>query len=166
MSQVKIFWDPRGFELDALGTKEYIKVIDGDTPYVSISISIRMLSIDTPEKKFPGAPPDEAWAELANWLQEERAPVSEGLADYLRPELATGRVSTLQKEQGKRATEKFKELLDEKLTKPNGRKRRVFLRAADQHFDRYGRLLPTWPLLTVPKNGNRCPYGNERRSIC
>ena len=45
MSQVKIFWDPRGFELDELGTKKYLDATDGDTPYVSISI--RMLSIDT-----------------------------------------------------------------------------------------------------------------------
>ena len=52
LSQVKIFWDPRGFELDALGTKEYLKATDGDTPYVSILI--RMLSIDTPEVYYPG----------------------------------------------------------------------------------------------------------------
>jgi endonuclease YncB( thermonuclease family) len=139
MSQVKIFWDPKGFELEALGTKKVLEVIDGDTPHVSIPI--RMLSIDTPEKKFAGAPPDEAWAELAGWLQEGKAPVSEGLANYLHPKLSTGRVSTLQKEQGEKATEKFKELLEEKLTRPGGRKRSVFLRAADQHFDQYGRLL-------------------------
>jgi endonuclease YncB( thermonuclease family) len=143
MSQVKIFWDPRGFELDQLGTKEYLSHTDGDTPYVSISI--RMLSIDTPEVHFPGRTEprkhDANLEQLADWLQEGKAPVSSGLAEHLRPKLTTGKAGTLQGEQGDKATEKFKELLDEKLTKPTGRKRRVFLRAADQHFDGYGRLL-------------------------
>jgi len=143
MSQVKIFWDPRGFELDQLGTKEYLSHTDGDTPYVSISI--RMLSIDTPEVHFPGRtkPPkhDANLAQLADWLQEGKAPVSSGLAEHLRPKLATGKAGTLQGEQGDKATENFQELLDEKLTKPGGKKRRVFLRVADQHFDGYGRLL-------------------------
>jgi hypothetical protein len=35
MSNVKIFWDPKGSELDALGTKKYLRATDGDTPYVS-----------------------------------------------------------------------------------------------------------------------------------
>jgi hypothetical protein len=30
MSKVNIFWDPAGFELDALGTKRYIRATDGD----------------------------------------------------------------------------------------------------------------------------------------
>jgi hypothetical protein len=46
MSQVKIFWDPKGLEVASLGSKEILKITDGDTPYVSVSI--RMLSIDTP----------------------------------------------------------------------------------------------------------------------
>jgi endonuclease YncB( thermonuclease family) len=52
MTNVKIFWDPKGSELDALGTKKYLRATDGDTPYVSMSI--RMLSIDTPEVHYPG----------------------------------------------------------------------------------------------------------------
>ena len=143
MSQVKIFWDPRGFELDQLGTKEYLRATDGDTPYVSISI--RMLSIDTPEVHYPGGQKpsehDAKLAQLAAWIEAGKAPVSNGLAEHLYPKLATGTAGTLQEKQGERATAKFEELLDEKLTKPNGSKRRVFLRAADQHFDQYGRLL-------------------------
>lgn len=51
MSQVKIFWDPKGFELDYLGKKECLTPpTDGDTPYVSMTI--RMLSIDTPEVHY------------------------------------------------------------------------------------------------------------------
>lgn len=143
ISYVNIFWDPKGFELDALGTKKYLRATDGDTPYVSISI--RMLSIDTPEVHYPGnqkpSAHDAKLAQLAGWIQEGKAPIKKDLGEYLYPKLATGTAGTLQEEQGKSATEKFKELLDEKLTRPSGRKRRIFLRAADEHFDKYGRLL-------------------------
>lgn len=143
MSQVKIFWDPKGFELDALGVKEYLKATDGNTPYVSTAI--RTLSIDTPEVHYPGnqkpSRHDAKLARLADWIQAGQAPVGSGLGKYLYPKLATGTAGTLQEKQGQSATAKFKELLEEKLTRPNGFKRRVFLRAADQPFDRYGRLL-------------------------
>ncbi len=143
MSHVNIFWDPKGFKLDALGTKKYLRATDGDTPYVSMSI--RMLSIDTPEVHYPGnqkpSKQDEKLAQLADWIQAGEAPVNRGLAQHLRPKLATGKAGTLQESQGVSATAKFKELLDEKLTRPSGSKRRVFLRAADQPFDHYGRLL-------------------------
>ena len=143
MSHVKIFWDPKGSELDALGKKKYLRATDGDTPYVSMSI--RMLSIDTPEVHYPGnqkpSKQDEKLAQLADWIQAGKAPVSSGLAQHLLPKLATGKAGTLQESHGESATVKFKELIDEKLTRPSGSKRRVFLRAADQHFDQYGRLL-------------------------
>jgi endonuclease YncB( thermonuclease family) len=144
MAQVKIFWDPSGFELDSLGTKEYLRATDGDTPY--ISMSIRMLSIDTPEVHYPGnqkpSKQDEKLAQLAEWIQEGKAPINSGLAEHLLlPKLATGTAGTLQESQGESATTKFEELLEEKLTRPSGSKRRVYLRAADEHFDSYGRLL-------------------------
>ncbi len=143
MSNIKIFWDPKGLELDSLGTKEYMRITDGDTPFVSMSI--RMLSIDTPEVHYPGnqkpSKQDEHLAQLAAWIQAKEAPINNGLAKYLQPKLATGAAGTLQEKQGEKATNKFKELLAEKLTRPNGSKRRVFLRSADQPFDQYGRLL-------------------------
>ena len=143
MSNVKIFWDPRGLELDALGKKVYLRATDGDTPYVSISI--RMLSIDTPEVHYPGnqkpSKHDEKLAQLADWIHAGKAPTNSGLAQYLYLKLATGTAGTLQERQGESATTKFEELLNEKLTRPSGSKRRVFLRSADQPFDHYGRLL-------------------------
>ena len=51
MADVAIFWDPLGFELDSLRTNSLISITDGDTPY--IRMSIRMLSIDTPEVHYP-----------------------------------------------------------------------------------------------------------------
>ena len=34
MAKVQIFWDPAGFELDALGTNKFSRITDGDTPYL------------------------------------------------------------------------------------------------------------------------------------
>jgi len=143
MSEVKIFWDPKGFELDSLGKKKYLRATDGDTPYVSLSI--RMLSIDTPEVHYPGnqqpSKYDDKLKQLADWIKEGKAEVDKGLGEHLYPKLATGKAGTLQQEQGEKATEKFEELLEQKLTRPTGSKRDVFLWAADELFDQYGRLL-------------------------
>jgi len=139
MSQVKIFWDPKGFELDSLRTKKLLRIADGDTPF--ISMSIRMLSIDTPETHGKPSKQDGNLVQLADWIQSDQAPISSGLAAYLRPKLDTGQAGTLQETQGESAKEEFQRLLDEKLTRPSGRKRSVFVRAADEHFDSYGRLL-------------------------
>lgn len=143
MAAVKIFWDPQGLEVDSLGSKRYLRATDGDTPYVSMSI--RMLSIDTPETHYPGNTPpsrqDANLAQLAVWIQQGQAPLDNGLAAHLRPKLATGTAGTLQERQGEDAAVFFRDLVNQKLTRPSGSKRRVFLRAADQHFDQYGRLL-------------------------
>ena len=92
MAKVNLFWNPAGFELDSLGTNQLTKVSDGDTPQVSFSI--RMLSIDTPEIHYPGtqspAKHDEKLTQLAEWMQQGKAPIDAALADFLRPKLATG----------------------------------------------------------------------------
>jgi endonuclease YncB( thermonuclease family) len=166
MSDIKIFWDPSGLELDSLGKKRYLRATDGDTPYVSISI--RMLSIDTPEVHYPGnthpSRQDENLAQLAAWIQAGKAPINSGLAQYLQPRLATGKAGTLQEEQGVAATEAFEKMLEEKLTKPNGTKRWVYLHSADMPFDQYGRLLaymaPSYSaseLATIPYK-DRCTF--------
>ena len=143
MSDVKIFWDPNGFELATLGDRNYLKTTDGDTP--SVSIPIRMLSIDAPELHYPdNRPPssqDKNLAQLAEWILAGKAPIKKELGKYLYPKLATFEAGTLHEEQGKKAKEHFEELLDKMLALPNGKKRNVFLRAADEHFDQYGRLL-------------------------
>lgn len=144
MSEVKIFWDPKGFELDSLGKKRHIgPPADGDTPYVRVPI--RMLSIDTPETNYPGvgkpSNSDAKLTELATWIEQGQAPVEDSLAQHLLPRLRTGSAGSLQEQQGEAAKAKFKELLDTKLIRPSGSKRNVFLYAADEHFDSYGRLL-------------------------
>jgi endonuclease YncB( thermonuclease family) len=144
MAKVQIFWDPNGFTLNSIGTTALNgPPTDGDTPFVRTSI--RMLSIDTPEVHYPGSSTpsnhDSKLADLAAWIQAGDAPISADLAAYLAPKLSTGTAGTLQKSHGGAANAHFQTLLDQKLTKPIGTKRQVFLRAADEPFDQYGRLL-------------------------
>ncbi|MDY6959535.1 MAG: thermonuclease family protein, partial [Halobacteriota archaeon] len=141
--KVGIFWDPKGFELDSVGKKSYLRATDGDTPYVSVPI--RMLSIDTPEIHYPGnqspSTYDERLKKLSDWIKDGDAPINKDLGEYIIPKIATGKAGTLQKEQGKEASDHFKEMIDEALIRPKGTKRKVFLYASEEHFDAYGRLL-------------------------
>lgn len=143
MSQVKIFWDPDGFELASLGRKKYQGTTDGDTP--SVSMPVRMLSIDTPETHYPDnqspSKQDGSFAKLAEWIHSGIAPIESGLGDYLFPKLSTGAAGSLQERQGVKAADCFEKTVKSKLTKPDGSVRNVFLRAADESFDEYGRLL-------------------------
>lgn len=143
MTSVQIFWDPQGFELNSLGSNKLIGATDGDTP--SVSINIRMLSIDTPEIHYPGnqnpAKNDAILAQLGQWIQDGHAPIEPGLGNYLYPKLATGKAGTLQANQGKAAKVFFETLLKEKLQSANGSWRQVFLRVSSQPFDNYGRIL-------------------------
>jgi endonuclease YncB( thermonuclease family) len=85
---------------------------------------------------------DDKFQQLAEWITQGKAPINDDLGAFLQPRLASGRAGTLQKEQGDQATAAFNALLDEKLTRPNSsRKRDLFLRAGDEKFDQYGRLL-------------------------
>ena len=109
MSGVKIFWDPAGFELESVGKKKYLRSTDGDTPY--ISLPIRMLSIDTPEVHYPGNQKPSKWderlAQLAEWINQGKAPIYKKLGAYLSPKLAHGKTGTLQQNQGEAAASKF-----------------------------------------------------------
>lgn len=143
-SPVQLFWDPQGFQLDYLGVKQSGgDPADGDTPYVRMPI--RMLGIDTPETKYPGAgnaeTVDEKLYELAILLKSGVYTVDEGLANYLIPKLETGYAGSLQHEQGIEAKEYFKHLMEQRLTRTSGRKRSLFMYSAGEPFDHYGRLL-------------------------
>ncbi len=143
-SPVQFFWDPQGFQLDYLGVKKAEgEPADGDTPYVKMPI--RMLGIDTPETSYPGAGTAEAvddkFYELAQLLKAGVYTIDEGLANYLIPKLETGDAGSTQRRQGVYAKQYFKELMDQRLTKPNGKKRSLFMHAPSQPFDHYGRLL-------------------------
>lgn len=143
MSTVKLYWDPEGQQLNSLGGNTFLRITDGDTPFVSTAI--RMLSIDTPEVHYPGTTSpdkhDARFQQLAEWIKTGKAPVNDGLAKHLIPKLATGKAGTLQKQQGTAATQELQQLMEKKLTRPNGTKRELFISASNQPFDQYGRLL-------------------------
>jgi endonuclease YncB( thermonuclease family) len=104
-----------------------------------------MLSIDAPEVHYPGRTKpsrhDADLAQLAQWIAAGKAPIDGDLAAYLHPRLATGKAGTLQEHQGEQARAVFEQMLERMLVKPDGSRRTLFLRTADQPFDEYGRLL-------------------------
>ena len=141
---ISILWTPAGFNLPSLGARALVDVSDGDTP--NIRMSVRMLSIDTPEvtaRSERGAEKvDAKLAELADWLEQGVAPVSRPFRDYILPKLKNRDAGTIQYEQGKAASEWFKARVEERLKRPNtSRRRNLFVRTADEQFDGYGRLL-------------------------
>lgn len=97
MPALKIKWEPKGNPLAPLDDKKLTRLTDGDTPYVEMSI--RMLSIDTPEVHYPGtaspAKYDAKLKQLAVWLGNGTAKVYKPLADYLIPRLEKGDAGTL-----------------------------------------------------------------------
>ena len=141
MSSVKIFWDPSGLTIDKVGPKKYSRITDGDTPFVTVSV--RMLSIDAPEVHYRGKPSkhDASLKQLAEWIEKGHAPVDKDLGNYLLPKLKTGTAGTQHEQQGEQSTIEFEKLLKDRLTKPNGKQRSLYLHAANEHFDSFGRLL-------------------------
>lgn len=140
---VQVLWSPAGATMPALGGRPLVDVTDGDTP--NVRMPIRMLSVDTPEvtaRSAAGAERvDARMLQLVEWIDAGIAPVSRGLAEHLRPKLATGKAGTLQFEQGTRASAFSKENIARRLTRPDGSQRRMFLRVADSPFDANHRLL-------------------------
>ncbi|SHH18975.1 thermonuclease family protein [Marivita hallyeonensis] len=140
---ISILWTPAGFNLPSLGARALVDVSDGDTP--NIRMPIRMLSVDTPEvtaKSDAGAARRDAdFDELAAWIRQGDAPVSQDFATYILPLIDGTQAGTRQFTQGKAASAWFKARVDSRLVRPNGRRRNLFLRSADEQFDNYGRLL-------------------------
>ncbi|CAI7978108.1 conserved hypothetical protein [Frankia sp. Hr75.2] len=140
---VQVLWSPAGLNLPSLGARALVDVTDGDTP--NVRMPIRMLSVDTPEVTARTAARaraiDQEFLQLATWIGEGRAPISPGLAEFLLPKLETGQAGTLQFEQGGKASAFAKQNIDTRLTKPDGSKRNLFIRAAEPPFDDNNRLL-------------------------
>ena len=141
---LKVLWTPDGINLDQIGTKTLTDISDGDTP--KIDMSIRMLSIDTPEKRptARGLSKDEMRTltpQVKTWIESGDSPVGEVLAAHLLPLLDRTDVADAHWAQGVEATEVHEEITQTRLTRPDGTKRALFVRVADERFDRYGRLL-------------------------
>jgi endonuclease YncB( thermonuclease family) len=140
---VQVLWSPAGTSMPSLGDRALVDVTDGDTP--NIRMPIRMLSVDTPEvtaRTAAGAAAvDEKFAQLAEWIDQGKAPISDGLAAHLQPKLATGKAGTLQFEQGQQASAFAKGNIATRLARPGKPPRNLFLRVGDTPFDDNGRLL-------------------------
>jgi endonuclease YncB( thermonuclease family) len=141
---VQVFWSPAGVTMPSLGGRSLVDVTDGDTP--NIRMPIRMLSVDTPEvtarSDARAAAIDKEFAQLAEWIEQGKAPISAALGKFLVPRLNTGRAGTLQYTQGKAASAFEKDNIAERLKKPNSDKpRNLFIRIGDTPFDDHGRLL-------------------------
>jgi endonuclease YncB( thermonuclease family) len=140
----KVFWAPAGFNLDQIGDKRFDSIADGDTP--KVVMSIRMLSVDTPEKKpvargLSKAEAIDLFPRVRDWVMTGDSPVGPALAAHLADKLDRADAPQAHWAQGDAATAAHKALTETRLTRPSGTKRNLFLRVADERFDRYGRLL-------------------------
>lgn len=135
---------PGGVTLDSIGGQKLVRVTDGDTPV--IEMSIRMLSVDTPEVTARSAATagrrDQEFLQLAGWIRAGQALVEPSFADYILPKLETGRAGTLQFSAGKAASLWLTEEMTFRLAKPSGGQRQLFVRTTKEApFDDNGRLL-------------------------
>jgi len=117
-------------------------VSDGDTP--SILQPVRMVSIDTPEKKHYAGRAEVAQLKLDTCRQRletgfyPQIPV--GLRDYLVDRLDAG-AAARHIEAGEEASVRFDLLLKDRLARPDGTQRRVATIPTGEVIDRYGRML-------------------------
>ena len=126
----------------AATAKKLIKTSDGDTPL--IEQPIRMVSCDTPEKAhYAGTPVisqpklDRCKQRLENGFYDT---VPQELRDYFI-ERITNDAADKHISAGMDATTIFEGLLEQRLTKPSGSKRRTAVIPTGEIIDTYGRLL-------------------------
>ncbi len=122
--------------------KRLIRTSNGDTPV--IEHPIRMVSCDTPEKAQYAGRPEISQPKLS--VCRERlnngfyADIPEELRSYLSARL-TDDAAERHIQAGERASHEFDAVLARRLTKPNGKTRRVATIPTGQLIDSYGRLL-------------------------
>jgi endonuclease YncB( thermonuclease family) len=132
-----------GFVGPSRAAQDYrlLSVTDGDTP--NIAMAIRMVSIDTPESEFGGAP---ATAQAA--LDRTRARLLDGTYDALPQDLRDYLVSRItpdaaQRHQaaGKAAAEAHTDMVATRLARPDGSQRKLAVIATGELVESNGRLL-------------------------
>ena len=122
--------------------RSLVRVSDGDTPV--IDQPIRMVSCDTPEKAGYAGRPEISQPKLDKCKER----LTDGFYNDIPPELRnylTNRLTTTAATKhinaGNAASIKFEEILEKRLTKPNGLKRRTAVIPTGEIIDTYGRLL-------------------------
>lgn len=143
---LSVFWRPEGFTLDTIRQKRFIKTVDGDS--IDIRMPIRMLSIDTPEKSVTKTSSglrrvdmETLMDPLADWIESGESPVVPALANHLLPRLRRPNAAQAQWDAGAAATAAHDAIVERRLTRPTGSKRAMFVRVADERFEKFGRLL-------------------------
>lgn len=119
----------------------FVKVTDGDTPV--IEMSIRMVSIDTPESRLGGSPPT-----AQATLDRARTRLSDGTYDALPQDLRDHLIARITPDAaqrhltaGKLAAEAHKTMVSTRLTRPDGSQRKLAVIATGELVERNGRLL-------------------------
>jgi endonuclease YncB( thermonuclease family) len=122
--------------------RQLARTSDGDTPV--IDQPVRMVSVDTPEKQHYAGLPPTAQVKLDRCRQRLQDGTYAALPDGLR-EYLVGRLTLDAAERhiaaGLGASAAFEALQDQRLTKPDGSRRRVAVIPTGEFIDRYGRLL-------------------------
>ena len=119
-------------------------VSDGDTPVVEHPI--RMVSCDTPEKAGYAGKPERSQPKLEvckQRLAEDHyydRHLPRGLRDYIVAKI-TPDAAQRHTDAGYDATREFERVLEERLTTPNGRKRKIAVIPTGEIIDSYGRIL-------------------------
>lgn len=142
----------------------FLKVTDGDTP--TIEMAIRMVSIDTPESQFGGAP---ATAQAA--LERAKTRLLDGTYDALPQDLRDYLVSRItpdaaQRHQaaGKAAAEAHTAMVATRLARPDGSQRKMAVIATGELVEGNGRLLAyTAPWFTGSASDPLPPRDDPRR---
>jgi endonuclease YncB( thermonuclease family) len=119
-----------------------LSISDGDTP--NIQQPVRMVSCDTPEKaQYAGLPEtsqpklDRCKARLESGFYSA---LPQGLRDYLATKI-TSDAAERHVAAAKRASEVFTTLMEDRLSRPSGTKRRVAVIPTGEIIDTYGRML-------------------------
>jgi endonuclease YncB( thermonuclease family) len=148
--------------------RQLARTSDGDTPV--IDQPVRMVSVDTPEKQHYAGLPPTAQTKLDRCRQRLQDGTYDALPDGLR-EYLVGRLTADAAERhiaaGLGASAAFEALQDQRLTKPDGSRRRVAVIPTGEFNDRYGRLLAYLaPWFAGPPNDPLLPRdAPERRTF-
>jgi endonuclease YncB( thermonuclease family) len=141
-----------------------LSVTDGDTP--NIAMAIRMVSIDTPESEYGGAP-DTAQAALertkARLLDGTYDALPQHLRDYLVARI-TPDAAHRHQAAGKTAAEAHKTMVATRLARPDGSQRKLAVIATGELVEGNGRLLAyTAPWFTGSPSDPLPPRDDPRR---
>lgn len=141
------------------------RVSDGDTPV--IEQPIRMVSCDTPEKALYAGRPEVSQPKLESCKEKLRNgfydEIPSGLRGYLRNKL-TSSAAADHINAGNDATARFETILEERLTRPNGKKRKGAVIPTGEIIDVHGRMLAyIAPYFTDSQSDPLPPKNDPRR---